>query len=64
MAYNKFKIEHLKEKLHLKVFNEYWLHTTLDQFPEDTILESLLSDAPKLFLEHSFQLETLCPKSN
>ena len=50
MAYNKFKIEHLKEKLHLKVFNEYWLNTTLDKFPEDAILESLLSDAPKLFL--------------
>ncbi len=50
MAYNKFKIEHLKEKLHLKVLNEYWLHKELVAFENDTILDSLLSEAPNLFL--------------
>ena len=50
MAYNKFRIEHLKEKLNLTVLNEYWLNSGLAPFPNDAILDSLLSDAPKLFL--------------
>ena len=50
MAYNKFRIEHLKEKLNLTVLNEYWLNAGLAPFPNDAILDSLLSDAPKLFL--------------
>ena len=50
MAYNKFRIEHLKEKLNLTVLNEYWLNSGLSPFPNDSILDSLLSDAPKLFL--------------
>ena len=50
MAYNKFRIEHLKEKLNLTILNEYWLNSGLPPFPNDAILDSLLSDAPKLFL--------------
>ncbi len=50
MAYNKFKIEHLKDKLNLIVLNEYWLNTDLKEFEKDTILDSLLSEAPSLFL--------------
>ncbi|MDZ7935959.1 MAG: hypothetical protein U5M51_13540 [Emticicia sp.] len=50
MAYNKFKIEHLKEKLNLTVLNQYWLGTSLSEFPKDDILESLLTDAPNAFL--------------
>ena len=50
MAYNKFKIEHLKTKLNLTVVSEYWLETTLEGFPKDAILDSLLSEAPKSFL--------------
>ena len=50
MAYNKFKIEHLKDKLGLSVVNQYWLDTALEAFPRDMILDSLLSDAPNIFL--------------
>lgn len=49
MTYNKFKIEHLKTKLNLTVVSEYWLETTLEAFPKDAILDSLLSEAPKSF---------------
>ena len=50
MAYNKFKIAHLKDKLNLRVLNEYWLNTSLNEFQRDAILDNLLSDAPNLFL--------------
>ena len=50
MAYNKFKIAHLKDKLNLCVLNEYWLTNDLGEFQKDVILDSLLSEAPKLFL--------------
>ena len=50
MGYNKFKIEHLKDKLNLKVLNAYWLNTAVAEFSRDEILDSLLSEAPKNFL--------------
>ena len=49
MAYNKFKIEHLKTKLNLTVVSEYWLETTLEGFPKDAILDSLLLFRTNIF---------------
>ena len=50
MAYNKFKIEDLKNKLKLKVIKQAWLPSELKTFEEDTLLIRLLSETSQMFL--------------
>ena len=50
MAYNKFKIADIRDKLHLKVVNNSWLANDLSAFGRDAVLEGLLLEAMKLFL--------------
>ena len=50
MAYNKFKIDHIQNKLHLKVIKQDWLPAELSTFEEDTLLMLLLSETGKMFL--------------
>ena len=50
MAYNKFKMEDLQNKLHLSIRREFWLATELPPFPADPLLEALLTQTSKMYL--------------
>jgi hypothetical protein len=45
MAYNKFKLKDLYEKLHLDATQKSWLPKSFAQFPADNLLEQILSYA-------------------
>ena len=50
MAYNKFKIELLKSKLHLKVLRQSWLELDLPKVEKDIFLDTLLLEADRMYL--------------
>jgi hypothetical protein len=50
MAYNKFKIADLQDKLHLPVIKEDWLQKKLKLFSGDAVLMQVLNEAKKMYL--------------
>ncbi len=50
MAYNKFKMVHLQEKLHLEIKRDFWINSTPPRFQSDTVLDMQLAQAIKMYL--------------
>ncbi|MDZ7936717.1 MAG: hypothetical protein U5M51_17495 [Emticicia sp.] len=50
MSYSKFKMEHLQNKLHLKIRRESWLNLSPVPFDKDTNLEFQLKQAVNMYL--------------
>ena len=50
MAYNKFKMVHLQEKLHLEIKRDFWINSTPPHFQSDTVLDMQLAQAIKMYL--------------
>lgn len=50
MAYNKFKIEDLQNKLQINIKREFWLNPEPLQYPEDKLLEVCLQQTTNMYL--------------
>ena len=50
MAYNKFKMAQLQEKLHLDIKRDFWLNVVPPRFEVDTALDMQLTQATKMYL--------------
>lgn len=50
MAYNKFKMEDLQNKLKINIKRDFWLDTQSLQYPVDTLLEACLQQTTNIYL--------------